>query len=33
MYPNEENMIVMPAHKKNRDYYKNPSLSSFTNKL
>ena len=32
-YPNEENMIVTPRTKKNRDYYEYPSLSQFTEEL
>ena len=27
MYPNKENMIVIPNNKRNKDYYENPSLS------
>ena len=27
MYPNVENMIVVPNHKKIGDYYENPSLT------
>ena len=33
MYPNVENMIVAPYHKKNGDYYENPSLTHFTDEL
>ena len=33
MYANEENMIVMPNHKKNKDYYENPSLSYLIDEL
>ena len=30
MYPNEMNMILVPNHKNNGDYYEYPSLSLFT---
>ena len=33
VYLNVVNMIVVPNHKKNGDYYKNPSLTYFTNEL
>ena len=33
VYPKEVNMIVMPNTKKNRDYYKYPSLSQFTDEF
>ena len=33
MYPNVENMIVMPSQKKNVDYYENPSLAHLKDKL
>ena len=33
MYPNMENMITVPNHKKNGDYYENPSLIHFTDEL
>ena len=33
MYPKEENMIVVPNHKINEDYYKNPSLSQLMDEL
>ena len=31
LYPNEKNMIIVPNHKKNGDYYKNPCLSNLMN--
>ena len=30
VYTNVENMIAVPNHKKNADYYKNLSLTHFT---
>ena len=33
MYPNMENMIVVPKKKKNEDYYEYRSLSHFMDEL
>ena len=33
MYPNMEKMIIVPNPKKNGDYYENPSLTHFMDKL
>ena len=33
MYPNEENMIVVPNNKKNGDYYEKHSLTHLIDKL
>ena len=33
MYPNVENMILVPINKKNWDYYEYPSLSRFIDEL
>ena len=33
MYPNEYNMFIVPNNKKNKGYYKNPSLSHLTDEL
>ena len=33
VYPNEVNMIIVPNNRKNRDYYKYPSLSYFIDEL
>ena len=33
IYPNEENVFMVPGHEKNRDYYKNPSLPLSMDKL
>ena len=30
MYPNVENMTIVPNHTKNGDYYKNQTLTNFT---
>ena len=33
VYPNEENMIAVPNHKKNEDYYENLGLSYLMDEL
>ena len=33
IYPNEENMVMVPNHEKNGDYYVNPCLSQSKDKL
>ena len=33
MYLNEEKQFVMPNHKKNREYYENPSLLHLRDEL
>ena len=33
MCSNVENMIIVPDHKRNGEYYKNPSLAHFTDEL
>ena len=33
LYPNVENMVVVPNHKRTGNYYENPGLSHFTDKL
>ena len=33
MYTNEENMVVMPNHENNGDYYENPSLPYLMDEL
>ena len=33
VYPNVENMIAVPNHKKNRGYYEDPSLTDLMDKL
>ena len=33
MYPNAKNMVVVPNHKSNGDYYENLSLSHFMDGL
>ena len=33
VYPNKENIVVVPNHNRNGEYYENPSLSHFTDKL
>ena len=33
MYNNEENMVVMPNHEQNGDYYENPSLPHLMDEL
>ena len=32
-YPKEENVFVVPNRKNNGDYYENPSLTHFMDKL
>ena len=33
MYQNEENMFMVPNHRKNKDYYENPSSFPLINEL
>ena len=33
VHPNVENMVVVPNHNRNGDYYENPSLSYFMDEL
>ena len=33
IYPNKENMSMVPNHEKKGDYYANPCLSQLTNEL
>ena len=33
IYPNKENVLMVPNHEKNEDYYVNPSLSQLKDEL